>query len=123
MSGTMGGSGVSCYQGPDPDVSDPDSDVPDELRVILASSDRNSVAKSLSFRDDQEDALSKPLSPNPPTDTLPTPPASAPPALQFPVFHASLIDDKQNQYEIDGMIAVTRFPCFSHRRQAKLVQN
>jgi serine/arginine repetitive matrix protein 2 len=27
MSGTMGGSDVSCYQGPDPDVSDPDSDV------------------------------------------------------------------------------------------------
>jgi hypothetical protein len=104
MSGTMGGSDISCYQGPDPDASDPDSDVPDELRVILAShSDRNSMAESLSFRDDQdEDTLSKPLSPTP-TDTLPTPPASAPPALQLPVFHASLIDDKQNQYEIDGM--------------------
>ena len=30
----IGGSDVSCYQGPDPDLSDPDSDVPDELRVV-----------------------------------------------------------------------------------------
>jgi serine/arginine repetitive matrix protein 2 len=65
MSGTMGGSDVSCYQGPDPDLSDPDSDVPDELRVILAShSDRNSVAESLSFQDDEEGTVSKPLSPD-----------------------------------------------------------
>ena len=107
MSGTMGGSDVSCYQGPDPDVSDPDSDVPDELRVILAShSERNSVAESLSFQDDQEDdTVSKSLSPKPPSDPLPTPtpPPSAPPALQLPVFHASLIDDEQNQFDIDGM--------------------
>ena len=29
MSGTMGGSDVSCYQGLDPDASDPESDVPE----------------------------------------------------------------------------------------------
>ena len=29
MSFTMGGSDVSCYQGPDPDESDPESDVPE----------------------------------------------------------------------------------------------
>ena len=41
MSGTMSGSDISCYQGPDPDASDPDSDVPDELQFILAThSDR-----------------------------------------------------------------------------------
>ena len=104
MSGTMGGSDVSCYQGPDPDSSDPDSDVPDELRFILAThSDRNSVAESLSLQDDQENTISKPLSPNPPADPLPVPSSSAPPALQLPVFHASLIDDEQNQYDIDCM--------------------
>ena len=102
MSGTMGGSDVSCYQGPDPDASDPDSDVPDELRFILAThSDRNSLAESLSFLDDQDETVSKPLSPNPPADALPAPSSSAPPTLQVPVFHASLIDDEQNQYDLD----------------------
>ena len=100
---TMGGSDVSCYLGPDPDVSDPDSNVPDELCFILTShSDRN-VHKSLSFRDDQDDTVSKPLSPSPPADPLPVPSSSAPPALPLPVFHASLINDEQNQYYIDGM--------------------
>ena len=62
MSGMMGGSDVSCYQGPDLDALDPDSDVPDELRFILAThSGRNSVAKSLSFLDDQDETVSKPL--------------------------------------------------------------
>ena len=51
MSGTMGGSDVFCYQGPDPDASDPDSDVPDKLCFILASySDRNFMAESFSFQ-------------------------------------------------------------------------
>ena len=99
MSGTMGGSDVSCCKGPDPDASDPDSDVPDELRFILAThSDRNSVAESLSFQDDQEAPTPKPISP---PDELPVPLAHPPPVLQLPVFHASLIDDEQNQYDID----------------------
>ena len=94
MSGTMGGSDVSCYHGPDPDLSDSDSDVPDELRVILAShSDRNFVADSLSFRDDEEGTVSKPSSPNLPTDTLPIPSSSSLPSLQL----------EQNRYDIDGM--------------------
>ena len=62
MSGTMGGSDVSCYQGPDLDALDPDSDIPDELRFILAThSDRNSIAKSLSFLNNQDETVSKPL--------------------------------------------------------------
>ena len=86
----------------DPDASDPDSDVPDELQFILTShSDRKSVAESLSFRDDQDDTVSKPLSPSPPADPLPIPCSSAPPTLPLPVFHASLVDDKQNHYNID----------------------
>ena len=101
MSGTMGGSDVSCYQGPNLDASDPDSDVPDELRFILAThSDRNSVAESLSFLDDQDETISKPLVPSPPAEALPTP-SSTPPVLQLPVFHASLIDEDENQFDID----------------------
>jgi len=48
MSGTMGGS-----TGPEPDESDPDSDVPDELRFLLAiHSNRGSVVESLSPGDE-----------------------------------------------------------------------
>ena len=43
------------------------------------------------------------MSPNPPTDALPIPSSSPLPLLQLPVFHASLIDDEQNRYDIDGM--------------------
>ena len=84
-------------------MSDPDSDVPDELRFILAThSDRNFVAdsESLSFLDDQDETVSKPFLPNPPAD-VPAPFSNTPPALQFPVFRAFLIDDEQNQYDID----------------------
>ena len=95
MSGTMGGSDVSCYQGPDPDASDPDSDVPDELRFILAThSDRNSV---LSFQDDQEDFPVESLCPVNESAHI----SSSPPSLPLPVFHISLIDNEQNQYDID----------------------
>ena len=59
--------------------------------------------ESLSFQDNQDDTVSKSLSPSPPADLLPIPSSSAPPALPLPVFHASLIDDKKNQYDIDGM--------------------
>ena len=99
MSGTMGGSDISCYQGPELDVSDPDSDVPDELRFLLAThSDRDSIAESLSFQDDQEDHAPKPSAAKSSADELPTLP---PPALQLPVFRASLIDDEQNHCDID----------------------
>ena len=58
-------------------------------------------AESLSFLDDQDETVSKPLSPNLPADALPTPSSSAPLTLQVPVFHASLINDEQNQYDLD----------------------
>ncbi|KAF8814601.1 hypothetical protein BYT27DRAFT_7249906 [Phlegmacium glaucopus] len=102
MSGTMGGSDVSCYQGPELDASDPDSDVPDELRFILAThSDRDSVAESLSFQDDQEDYSPRPSFAKAPAVELPTHLLDPPPMLQLPVFRASLIDDEQNQCDID----------------------
>ena len=95
MSGTMGGSDVSCYLGPDPDASDPDSDVPDELRFILAThSDRNSV---LSFQDDQENPSSESSCAN----EEPAHVSNAPPSLPLPVFHLSLVDNERNQYDVD----------------------
>jgi hypothetical protein len=96
----MGGSDILCYQGPDPDASDPDSDVPDKLRFILAThSDRNSV---ISFQDDQESSASTSSCNNPPAaKQLPTHILSAPPSLPLPIFHVSLVDDEQNEYDID----------------------
>lgn len=86
MSGMMGGSDVSYYQGLDLDMSDPNSET---------HFDRNSMAESLSFWDDQENNVSKPwpLSPDPPTDPLPI--------RLLPFFYASLIDDEQNRYNSD----------------------
>ncbi|KAF8148662.1 hypothetical protein B0H34DRAFT_802878 [Crassisporium funariophilum] len=102
MSGTMGGSDVSCYQEPEADSSDPDSDVPDELRFILAThSERGSVA-SLSFQE-VRDALpaQRSVSPESPVDSDQSHIGSAPPMLDLPVFHASLIDDEDNMCSLD----------------------
>jgi len=50
MSGIMGGS-----TGPEPDESDLDCDVPDELRFVLAThANRGSVVESLSSRNEDE---------------------------------------------------------------------
>ncbi len=105
MSGTLGGSDVSAYDGPHPDASDPDSDVPDELRFLLAGhSDRGSVAESLSFQDDQEASICVVS-----TDTdllsmlskeLPDP--LVVPTIELPVFQASLVDEEHNHFAIDG---------------------
>ena len=99
MSGTLGGSDVSRYDGPPPDASDPDSDVPEELKFILAAhSDRESLAESLCF---QEEHGTPVLSPTAPSFSAP-PPSEPLPPLDRPVFRAALIDDDQNRFEIDG---------------------
>ncbi|KAF8959872.1 hypothetical protein BDZ97DRAFT_1666634 [Flammula alnicola] len=104
MSGTMGGSDVSCYQAPEPDASDPDSDVPDELRFILAThSDRGSIAESLSYGD-IGDAAMRPSSPTDDMDIDAVPTRlsdSGPPTIALPVFRASLVDDEDNRCEVD----------------------
>ena len=61
----------------------------------------DNISISLTICHDQDETISKPLSSNPLADALPIPSSSAPPALQLPVFRASLIDDEQNQYDID----------------------
>jgi hypothetical protein len=50
MGGTMGGSDASGYEAQELDASDPDSDIPDELQVILASGGHSPVDDTLSFR-------------------------------------------------------------------------
>ncbi|KAJ7859170.1 hypothetical protein B0H14DRAFT_636132 [Mycena olivaceomarginata] len=49
MGGTMGGSDASGYEVQELDASDPDSDIPDELQVILASGGHSPVDDTLSF--------------------------------------------------------------------------
>ncbi|KAF8797418.1 hypothetical protein BYT27DRAFT_7265735 [Phlegmacium glaucopus] len=83
MSGMMGGSDFSCYQGPDLDASVPD------------------FAESLSFQDDQEDHSPTPSFYKAPAVEPRTHLLDAPPMLQLTVFRASLIDDEQNQCNID----------------------
>ena len=108
MSGTLGGSDVSRYDGPPPDASDPDSDVPEELRFILAAhSDRESIAESLCFQEEHGTPVHSPtataLNASFSTSFSVSPPPAEPlPHLDRPVFRAALIDDDQNRFEIDG---------------------
>ena len=100
MSGTMGGT-----TGPEPDESDPDSDVPDELRFLLAThSNRGSVVESLSPGDEDEGlatamptldvemSVARTASPRVP---------DVAPILQLPTFRALLIDEEDNHLDID----------------------
>ncbi|KAL0568726.1 hypothetical protein V5O48_013256 [Marasmius crinis-equi] len=95
MKGTMGGSDVSAYAADDIDVSDPDSDIPDELQNILASQSDHEREDTLSFRPP----------PSPPVDTasavvprveLEVDSSSEPDAFNIPVFHANVIDEHEN---------------------------
>ncbi|RDB16264.1 hypothetical protein Hypma_003001 [Hypsizygus marmoreus] len=93
MSGTMGGSDVSCYAVAELDASDPDSDIPDELQYILHN--QSDDGDTMSFHEDMEESLPG----SPPDSPLPIP--SEPPMLELPSFHAQLIDDENNHADID----------------------
>ncbi|EGO19639.1 hypothetical protein SERLADRAFT_443108 [Serpula lacrymans var. lacrymans S7.9] len=104
LAGTMGGS-VGSNANVELDASDPDSDIPDELQVILSGqSDGGSVHDvddTLSFRPDLVEA---PLpSPGlPPEMPLPTPQLSPSSSTdKMPVFRAQLIDEDDNHADID----------------------
>ncbi|KAI0635339.1 hypothetical protein C8Q77DRAFT_1054820 [Trametes polyzona] len=98
LSGTLGGSTE-----PDVDPEDPDSDIPDELQVILSGQSDDDMTGQL------DDTLSfrPPPSPgSPPKTALPLPEpksheseAEADPPI--PVFHAQLFDAEANQADID----------------------
>ncbi|KAK7047178.1 hypothetical protein VNI00_006844 [Paramarasmius palmivorus] len=95
MKGTMGGSDVSAYAMDDIDISDPDSDIPDELQHILAAQEHDDT---LSFR-------------SPPSPSVESPPevphvedevdsSSDPEQLDVPVFLANVTDDHDNHIEL-----------------------
>jgi len=93
LTGMMGGYiGSTAEQ--EFDASDPDSDIPDELQVILSNSD-------------QEDTLTfDPQVPHPPLRSLGLPPEMPLPiprdsAPEMPVFRANVIDEDDRQAEIE----------------------
>ncbi|KAF9457373.1 hypothetical protein BDZ94DRAFT_1175700 [Collybia nuda] len=91
LSGTMGGSDVSGYDIPELDASDPDSDIPDELQLIL--SNQSDEGDTLSFREDPIASLPG----SPPEAPLPLPSDS--PMLDLPIFR--LVDDDDNHADLD----------------------
>lgn len=91
MSGTMGGSDTSAYRPVEMDGSDPDSDIPEELQVILHNSDN-----------EMDDTMSFPVNKAPPSPgmppELPLPlPTEEPPAL--PVLR--LTDEEDQNADMD----------------------
>ncbi|KAJ7058075.1 hypothetical protein C8F01DRAFT_1149410 [Mycena amicta] len=100
MAGTMGGSQASDYEEQELDASDPDSDIPNELQVILSASRATSpVDDTLSFFPPQSAANTSLPSPGlPPADLPPPPPA---PQLELPVFNLQLIEDDGHQADVD----------------------
>ncbi|KAF9560634.1 hypothetical protein CPC08DRAFT_466596 [Agrocybe pediades] len=100
--GTFGGSDISAYgrsSDVEIDASDPDSDVPDELRYILAgSSDRGSVVGELDNHDVADDTGHREEvefghSELPTSLALELPP--------FPTFQASLVDTDNKEHQLD----------------------
>jgi serine/arginine repetitive matrix protein 2 len=106
MGGTMGGSDASGYEVPELDASDPDSDVPDELRIILAGgshSDRDSVGDTFSFPNEEE-VFHRAFTASPDSQSeeeLPVARSAASPFLDLPVFRASLIDEDEHLADLD----------------------
>ena len=102
MHGTMGSMGSVAEEQND----DPDSDIPEELQIILCSnSDRGSV---LVPEDTCDSEVSQPLFRLPPSPGVP-PAAPLPPvehpALEakdeVPIFRAHLVDDQDNEADIE----------------------
>ena len=71
------------------------------LMFQTSYSDRNSVAESLFFQNDQENPTPKPSSTIPPAHELPTPLSDPPLALQLVVLHALPVDKDDNQFDLD----------------------
>ncbi|KAI6113748.1 hypothetical protein EDD16DRAFT_1802786, partial [Pisolithus croceorrhizus] len=101
LTGTMGGS-VGSTAEQEFDASDPDSDIPDELQVILSNSDQE-LDDTMSFNPN----MPHPPLPSPglpPEIPLPVPSAESPsqdPVLVAPVFRATLIDEDDRQADIE----------------------
>jgi serine/arginine repetitive matrix protein 2 len=80
------------------DVSDPDSDIPDELQVILSSSDPEND-DMMSFKSNSMIThLPLPLPGLPPEMPLPSPKGSIP---NVPVFCISIVDEDDHHADIE----------------------
>ena len=105
LGGTMGDSVTDAYYDPALNMEEPDSDIPDELQVILAGQSDEEGGRYLDDTVELGDVAdrSPPPSPGfPPSEPLPTPiTASAPVISPLPVFRAQLIDEKQVVGEVD----------------------
>ncbi|KAL4064764.1 hypothetical protein V8B97DRAFT_2010772 [Scleroderma yunnanense] len=95
LTGTMGGS-IGSTADQEFDASDPDSDIPDELQVILSNSDQE-VDDTLSF-DPKLLHLPLPSPGLPPEVPLPIP---RDPVPEMPVFRANVIDEDDRHADIE----------------------
>ncbi|KAG2134191.1 uncharacterized protein EDB93DRAFT_1173064 [Suillus bovinus] len=94
LAGTLGGS----VGGQELDASDPDSDIPDELQIILSNSD-NEADDTLSFHPNL--MITHPPLPSPglpPEMPLPLPRGSV---TEAPVFHAKVIDEDNHHADAE----------------------
>jgi hypothetical protein len=92
LAGTLGGS----VGGQELDASDPDSDIPDELQIILSNSDHE-ADDTLSFNPNL--TIAHPPSPGlPPEMPLPLPEGSV---TEVPVFRAKVIDEDDHHADIE----------------------
>ncbi|KAF8839757.1 hypothetical protein BDN67DRAFT_736710 [Paxillus ammoniavirescens] len=94
LTGTMGGSiGSNAEQ--EYDASDPDSDIPDELQVILSSSDQDDTMSL--------DPKAVPSPGLPPVTALPVPdsPSEKDSVVNIPVFRATLVDEDDHHADIE----------------------
>ncbi|KAJ7459292.1 hypothetical protein FB451DRAFT_1046300 [Mycena latifolia] len=97
MGGTMGGSDASGYEEQELDASDPDSDIPNELQVLLSASRAQSpVDDTLTFRPPSVHGAPLPSPGLPPLAPLPTI-SPSPPQLELPVFNVQLIDHDSDE--------------------------
>jgi hypothetical protein len=105
MGGTMGGSDASGYEAQELDASDPDSDIPDELQVILASGGHSPVDDTLSFRPPPVHDGPLPSPGLPPHAPLPVPDLAisvSPPQIQLPVLNIQLINNAMDERSVVG---------------------
>ncbi|KAI0746236.1 hypothetical protein C8Q80DRAFT_1271161 [Daedaleopsis nitida] len=109
LSGTLGGSTE-----PDVDPEDPDSDIPDELQVILSGQSDGELSRPLTPFDDTLSFRPLPPPGSPPQIALPTPSASPVAVVDepAPVFQAQLFDPQANAAVLDdGERSCPTSPC------------
>ncbi|KAF7982388.1 hypothetical protein HWV62_28475 [Athelia sp. TMB] len=107
MGGTMGGSDCSAYMPQEEvDASDPDSDIPEELQVILATHEEESPDDTMSYRPQSTDGSPCSLTMDRPyqTNLRPTAPLSI--GGKTSPLRGAVIDEDKNQMDLDDAISL-----------------